>query len=492
MIENRPYDALEIGDTAEMRRVVTEDDLFAFAQVSGNRNPMHLPDFDIDQDGTPDAVAPALWVGSLVSAVIGNRLPGPGTLYRSQSFRFLGRARAGQELTVRVRVLEKAEGRAVRLATEVAAAGRPILDGEAWVIAPDRRLTFDDSVFPGLIVESHRHFDRLIALAEPLPAIRTAVVAPEEAGALAGALAARDRTIIAPILVGRGAAIRDLAARMGADLAGVEIVEAADDAAAAAAAVALVHDGRAQALMKGHLHTDVLLAAVLRREGGLRTGRRISHAFVMDVPGLDHLLMITDAAINIAPDLETKVDIVQNAIELGHSLGLAEPRVGVLSAVETVSPKIPSSLDAALLSKMAERGQIRGGLVDGPLAMDNAISPAAARTKGLRSAVAGRAEILVVPNLDAGNMLAKNLTYSARAEGAGVVLGARVPIILTSRADGEKARLASCAVAALHHFAGLGGEPGLVAGVAGPGGNVAEASVPVTGTVAAPGPGGRA
>ena len=456
IIQNRPYDSIAIGDTAEMRRLCTEDDLFAFAHVSGNHNPMHLPDFDLNRDGRPDTVAPSLWVGSLVSAVIGNRLPGPGTLYLAQSFRFPGRAWAGQELIARVRVVEKGPDRGVRLATEVvpAAGGAAILEGEAWVTAPDRPLSFDESLFPGLTVESHRHFDRLLALAEPLPALRTAVVAPEEAGSLAGALAARAHTIIEPVLIGRRAGIEAAAAAIGADLAGVEIVETPDDAAAAAHAVAMARDGRVQALMKGHLHTDTLLAAVMRREDGLRSGRRITHVFVMDVPGLDHLLLISDAAINIAPDLETKVDIVQNAIDLGRSLGLAEPRVGVLSAVETVNPKIPSSLDAALLSKMAERGQITGGLVDGPLAMDNAISVAAARTKGIRSAVAGRAEILVVPNLDAGNMLAKQLSYTAHAEAAGVVLGARVPIILTSRADGEKARLASCAVAALHHFAG--------------------------------------
>ena len=202
--------------------------------------------------------------------------------------------------------------------------------------------------------------------------------------------------------------------------------------------------------MKGHLHTDTLLGAVVRREGGLRTGRRLSHIYVMDVPGLDHLLMITDAAINIAPDLETKADIVQNAIDLCHALGIAEPRVAVLSAVETVNPRIPSSVDAAVLSKMAERGQIKGGFVDGPLALDNAVSPEAARIKGLRSMVAGQADVLVAPDLDAANMVGKELTFLAHAEAGGVVMGAAAPIILTSRADDEKARLASCAVAALY------------------------------------------
>jgi len=238
---------------------------------------------------------------------------------------------------------------------------------------------------------------------------------------------------------------------LGASLDGLEIVAAADAISAARQAVALIHAGRAQALMKGHLHTDDLLRAVLDKANGLRTGRRLTHVFVMDVPGLSHPLLLTDAAINIAPDLRTKVDIVQNAIDLGISIGIVQPKVGVLSAVETVNPDIPSSLDAALLSKMAERGQITGGLVDGPLAMDNAVDIGAARTKGLHSPVAGRADVLVVPNIDAGNMLAKQLTYLSHAEGAGLVLGARVPIILNSRADDDMARLTSCAVAALHH-----------------------------------------
>jgi phosphotransacetylase len=214
--------------------------------------------------------------------------------------------------------------------------------------------------------------------------------------------------------------------------------------------VELVHFGKVQAIMKGHLHTDVLLRPMLDRDKGLRVGRRFTHVFVMDVPGMAHPLLVSDAAINIAPDLLTKVDIVQNAIDLAHSLGIARPRVGVLSAVETVTPDIPSSMDAALLSKMAERGQITGGLVDGPLAMDNALDAAAARTKGIRGAVAGRADVLIVPDIDAGNMLVKLLTHLAHAEAAGLVIGAAVPVILTSRADGPVARLVSAALAVLH------------------------------------------
>jgi phosphate butyryltransferase len=449
---NRTYDELEIGDTAELKRLCTADDLYVFAHASGNHNPMHLPEYDGDGDGKAESVAPSMWIGSLISAVLGNVLPGPGTLYLSQRFDFLGRAHSGEELVARVEVTAKEADRVVRLRTVVErpADGATILEGEAKVQAPERKVSFDDSDIPGLIVQRHLHFDRLLERAAPLDPIPTAVVAPEEENSLGGALLAARETIIAPVLVGDRGKIEAAAEALGADLSGVEILEAATHAEAAARAVKLVHEGRAEALMKGHLHTDALLGAVVKREGGLRTGRRLTHVFVMDVPGLDHPLLVTDAAINISPDIETKVDIVQNAIDLALSIGIEEPKCGILSAVETVNLKIPSSVDGAILSKMAERGQITGGLVDGPLAMDNAVDLEAARTKGIKSMVAGRAEILVAPNLDAGNMLAKELTYIAHAEGAGVVLGAQVPIILTSRADDEKARLASCAVAALH------------------------------------------
>lgn len=451
--ENRIFDEIAIGDSAEIVRICTEDDFYVFASASGNHNPMHLIDHDGDGDGAREAIAPALWVGSLVSAVIGNILPGAGTLYRAQSFVFEERAHAGDELVARVSVSGKRPPDCIIMDTEVRrkSDGAVILKGEAEVQAPPMKMVFKDLEIPGLVVERHRHFDALIAQAEPLPPLPTAVVAPEEPNSLGGALLGARHTIITPILVGDPAKIRAAAAEIGAALDGVEIVAAADHAEAANVAVDLVADGRAAALMKGHLHTDDLLRAALRKERGLRIGRRFTHVFVMDVPGVPHPLLVTDAAINIAPDLRTKMDICQNAIDLAISIGIDEPKVGVLSAVETVNPDIPSSMDAALLSKMAERGQIKGGMVDGPLAMDNAVDIGAARTKGIKSQVAGRAEVLVVPNIDAGNMLAKQLAYISHAEGAGLVMGAKVPIILNSRSDDDKARLASCAVAALHN-----------------------------------------
>jgi phosphate acetyltransferase len=293
-------------------------------------------------------------------------------------------------------------------------------------------------------------YDQLLARCKGMPPVPTAVAHPCDDASLGAALEAARAGIIAPILVGPADRIRAVARAAGLDVTAHEIVDAPHSHAAAARAVELVRLGRAELLMKGSLHTDELMAEVVRREGGLRTERRVSHVFVMDVPTYHKPLLITDAAVNIAPTLDDKRDIVQNAIDIAQALGVGRPKVAVLSAVETVTTKIPSTIDAAALCKMADRGQIRGGVLDGPLAFDNAISAEAARTKGIVSPVAGDPDIVVVPDLEAGNMLAKNLTFLSRADAAGVVLGARVPIILTSRADNERARIASSGVAALY------------------------------------------
>ena len=302
---------------------------------------------------------------------------------------------------------------------------------------------------------SHDKYERLIAATREIRPIPCAVAHPCDETSLRGAVEAAGDEIITPILVGPQHKIRSVAQAFGIDITPFEIVDTPHSHAAAAKAVELVRAGRAELLMKGSLHTDELMGEVVARETGLRTARRVSHVFIMDVPSYPEPLFITDAAINIFPDLETKADICRNAIDLHLGLGLGTPRVAILSAVETVNPKIPSTIEAAALCKMAERGQIEGGLLDGPLALDNAISPEAARIKSIAGEVAGRAQILVVPDLEAGNMLAKNLSFLAGADAAGVVLGARVPIILTSRADNVRTRMASCAVAALyaHHLA---------------------------------------
>lgn len=295
----------------------------------------------------------------------------------------------------------------------------------------------------------HPHYDRLIATVRQFAPLRVAVVHPVNGPSLEAALESARMGLMVPVLVGPKTKIEAAAAELDASLEGIEILDAPHSHAAAELAAALARDGKVDALMKGSLHTDELMGAVVRRETGLRTARRISHCFVMDVPGHGQPLIISDAAINIAPTLDEKVDIVQNAIDLAHALRLSTVRVAILSAMETVNSKVPSTIDAAALCKMADRGQITGAVLDGPLAMDNAIDAEAARIKGIASPVAGHADVLIAPDLDAGNMLAKSLTFLAGAYAAGIVLGAKVPIILTSRADSEPTRLASCAVAAL-------------------------------------------
>lgn len=292
-------------------------------------------------------------------------------------------------------------------------------------------------------------YDNLLARCRSLEPIPTAVAYPCEASALGGALDAGAKGLIVPILVGPRAEIETTARSAKLDLGSVQIVDTPDSHASASKAVELVRTGHAELLMKGSLHTDELMSAVVNRERGLRTGRRISHVFIMDVPTYHKVLVVTDAAINIAPTLEDKADICQNAIDLCVALGVASPKVAILAAVETVNSKMPATLDAAALCKMADRGQIKDGILDGPLAFDNAISSDAAKIKGIRSAVAGDPDILLAPDLEAGNILAKQLTYLARADSAGLVLGARVPVILTSRADTVRARTASCGVAML-------------------------------------------
>jgi len=292
-------------------------------------------------------------------------------------------------------------------------------------------------------------YEALLERCRSLAPVPTAVAHPCEASALAGPVEAAQKKLIVPILVGPANKIAEIAKSANIDLRGLEIIDAPHSHAAAEQAVALVREGRAEVLMKGSLHTDELLSAVVSREKGLRTGRRISHAFLMDVPTYHKALIVTDAAINIAPTLEDKVDICQNAIDLAIALGVRTPKVAILAAVETVNSKMPATIDAAALCKMAERGQIKGGMLDGPLAFDNAISKEAAKTKGIDSEVAGDPDILLVPDLEAGNILAKQLSFLANADSAGLVLGTRVPVILTSRADSVRSRIASCAVANL-------------------------------------------
>ncbi len=451
-LKNRTWDELKVGDSASIEKRVTSRDLFLFAHASGNLNPLNIPHLDVENEGSNSVVAPSMWLGSLISSVLGNILPGPGTLYRSQDFEFMGRAHVGDFLKVAVTLLEKSQSPSVVFGTTVTDSnGVCIASGKAIVDAPVEDVYLGPNELPGLLMDDHDHFDRLIAEAKKLEPMPTAVVFPDDSASLSGTFLAMTEGLIVPILIGSRQRIQKAADEAHLDISNVQILDIADPKLAAAKAVELVHQQKVTAIMKGNLHSDELLAQVVKKDGGLRTQRRISHVFVLNVASLEQPLFITDAAINIAPDLPTKVDIIQNAIDLARACGIKLPYVAVLSAVETVSFHIPSSMDAAILAKMADRGQITGGLVDGPLAMDNAIDMGAAKTKHLISPVAGKAQILVVPNLEAGNMLAKQLTFVSHAQPAGLVLGAQVPIMLTSRADNERARLASCALAQLYH-----------------------------------------
>jgi len=401
-------------------------------------------------------IAHGMWGGALISSVLGTQLPGPGTIYLDQTLHFSRPVTLGDTITVTVTVTGKFEHhRHVTFDCKcVNQNGLTVISGTAEVLAPKEKVKRPRITLPEVrVTDKTSQYRRLIAMAEEPAPIPMAVVHPCDRESLLGAVEAARANLIVPHLVGPQAKIRAVARTEEIDLAPYRIVDVAHSHAAASLAVAMAREGAVEALMKGSLHTDELMEAVVNSETGLRTARRISHVFIMDVPTYPRMLLITDAAINITPNLDEKVDIVQNAIDLAQVLQVSEPKVAILAAVEMVMPKQRSTLDAAALCKMADRGQITGGVLDGPLAFDNAVSIVAAKTKGIRSAVAGRADILLVPDLEAGNMIAKQLEYLADAQAAGIVLGARVPIVLTSRADTVQTRLASCAVALLlaHH-----------------------------------------
>ncbi|AIQ92383.1 MULTISPECIES: bifunctional enoyl-CoA hydratase/phosphate acetyltransferase [Methylobacterium] len=459
-IENRTFDEIAVGDTASLTRTLQAQDISLFALASGDVNPAHLDRDYAATDRFHGVIAHGLWGGSLISAVLGTELPGPGTVYLSQSLRFLHPVRIGDTVTARVTVRAKeAADQRVRLdCVCLNAQGETVITGEAEVLAPADKVRRPRVLLPEVhLHERGVHWKPMIAAARRFAPALTAVVHPCDAVSLEGARAAREAGLIVPVLVGPRPKIEAAARAAGLVLDGIEIVDAPHSHAAAEKAVSLARAGRVTALMKGALHTDEILAAAIARATGLRTERRMSHVYALDVPSYPKPLFLTDAAVNIAPSLEEKRDIVQNAIDLARALGIAQPKVAILSAVETVSTKLGSTLDAAALCKMAGRGQITDGLVDGPLAFDTAISRAAAAAKALVSPVAGEADILVVPDLVSGNMLAKQLIHLAGADAAGLLLGARVPIILTSRSDSPEVRLASCALAQL--FAHRSGTP---------------------------------
>jgi phosphotransacetylase/acyl dehydratase len=452
LIQNRTFDEIQIGESASLSRTLTRKDIELFAIMSGDVNPAHVDEEFARSDMFHKIIAQGMWGAALISTVLGTELPGPGTIYLGQTLRFLHPIAPGDTVVVSVKVRDKDDSKH-RLHLDCQAvnqAGTVVIDGTAEVIAPTEKISRPRIVLPEVeLRERGRRYRQLIEMTRGLEPIRTAVVHPVDTVSLIGAIEAGREKLIVPVLVGPEDRIRAAAETAKIDLSGYEIVPTEHSEAAAAQAVAMARSGKVEALMKGALHTDELMRAVVDGERGLRTHRRISHVFAMDAPGYPRPLFITDAAINIYPTLEDKRDIVQNAIDQAHALGIAAPRVAILSAVETVTETIKSTLDAAALCKMADRGQITGGILDGPLAFDNAVSEEAARTKGIVSPVAGKADIFVVPDIEVGNMLAKQLEYLAEAETAGIVLGARVPIILTSRADKTLSRLGSCAIALL-------------------------------------------
>ena len=448
VLRNRTWDELAVGDSAAIERILGTEDLAVFAALTGDLPP---------PAAGSGAIAPPMWGGALIAAVLGTRLPGPGTVQRTQSLRFHAPLHAGDRLAIRVEVTAKGEDRRVRLACSATNQhGVVVLDGEAEVVAAAERIERVRDALPEIRPDAGGNdgLDRLLAHVAPLAAIRVAVVHPCDPLSLAGALDARAAGLVEPLLIAPRAKLEAAAAAAGIDLAGIAIEDVPHSHAAALRAAELGRAGEVEALMKGSLHTDELMSAVVASASGLRTKRRVSHCFVLQTPAYPRPFIVTDAAINLAPDLEQKADIIRNAIDLAHVIGVECPRVAILAAVETVTPSMPATLDAAALCKMADRGQITGGVLDGPLAFDNAVSIAAAHTKGIVSEVAGQADILVVPDLESGNMLAKQLMYLGGAASAGIVLGAKLPVILTSRADSRESRLASCAIALLlaHHY----------------------------------------
>lgn len=450
-IENKTFEEIRLGDTASITKTLTKEDLEKFAALTGDLDPIHLDEGYAVKHNSGHLAAQSIWSGLLASTLLGSELPGPGTVYVSQKLDFIKTLKIGDTITLTIRANRKEpETHVVGFdCLCVNQRGETVMTGSASVVAPVEKVSVPLTEQPELLVKTYNKYEHFIERCAELETPRTAVAHPCDESSLRAVVTAWKEDLIEPVLVGPEERIRKIAAENNIDISGLSIVNTPHSHASAAEAVRLVREGDCTVLMKGSLHTDELMSEVVKPDTGLRTERRISHAYIMDVPTYHKTLIITDAAINIYPGLDDKVDICRNAIDLAHILGKENPKVAILSAVETVTSKIRSTLEAAALCKMAERGQITGAILDGPLAFDNAISREAADVKGIKSEVAGDADIMIVPDLEAGNMLAKQLTYMARAEGAGIVLGARVPIILASRSDSLRTKIASCAVAVL-------------------------------------------
>jgi phosphotransacetylase len=444
---NHTFDEIEVGTLFSLSHRISKPDAELLVYASGEIDPFftETPE-DVNQGLTAEPVAASM----LISAMINRSMPGPGTNILSQNFKFKGALAVGDEIKGTVTAIAKREkGHEIDFECKVNNGKEDILSGIVTAQAPTDRIRFDNITTPEVILRRNDELAKLIKKCEKIPPVACAVVHPCDRDSLLGPLEAASRGLITPVLVGPAQKIKAVADKEGADISPYRIVDTEHSHAAAIQAVAMARSGEIAALMKGSLHTDELMEAVVPSATGLRTARRISHVFVLDVPSYPRLLLITDAAINIAPTAKDKADIIQNAIDLAVVLGIEKPKVAILATVETVNPNMQATVDAAILCKMADRGQITGGILDGPLAFDNAVSVEAARTKKILSPVAGKADILLAPDLESANMLAKQLQYMAGADSAGIVLGTRVPIVLTSRADSIRTRMASTAVMAL-------------------------------------------
>lgn len=450
-MNNLTFDEIEVGASENLTHTLTQTEIEVLALVSGDTNPFYIHEEGATEARADGNITQGMGAEPFISAVLGTKLPGPGMKIFEQNLRFRGTIAVGDELTETVTAKKKHRDGSLTVfdCRCVNQDGQELVSGTVTVSAPTKRIRYKEITPPQLVLRRGDAFVKLFNACEGIPPITCAVVHTCDRNSLLGPIEAALRGIITLVLVGPEEKIRAVAEKEGVDLSPYRIVSVAHSHAAAEKSVELARTGEVEAVMKGSLHTDELMAAVVPSATGLRTSRRISHVFVIDVPSYPKMLLITDAAINIYPELEEKVDIVQNAIDLARVLGIEQPKVAILSAVETVNTKIKSTLEAAALCKMADRGQITGGILDGPLAFDNAISLEAAKAKHIVSPVAGQADILLVPDIEAGNMLAKQLSYLAGAESAGIVLGTRVPIVLTSRADTVRSRLASTAVMAL-------------------------------------------
>jgi len=451
-IENTTFDELKIGQTAHLTRVLSKEDIDIFAVMSGDVNPAHLDEAYASGTVFGGVIGHGMWSGALISTLLGTVLPGPGTIYLSQNLRFKKPVHIGDQVSVSVMVKEKAaEKPLVTFTCECKnSLGEIVTEGEAVVMAPTEKIRREKHDLPDVTLRYHDRYRDLIDSCENLSPLKTAVVHPVKSAVMVAIREAVEENLIIPVLIGPKARILAAAEESGFDISAFELVDTEHSHAAAEVAAKMAAAGAVDAIMKGALHTDELLGAIVSSKNGLRTERRISHAYVMDIPAYHKPLIITDAAINIAPDLEAKADICRNAIALWRIMagnhGL-KPKVAVLAAVETVTARMQATIDAACLCKMAERGQITNGILDGPLALDLAISPQAVEQKAIASSVAGDADILIAPDIEAGNMVAKQLTFLGNSNAAGLVLGARVPVILTSRSDNLRTRLMSCALA---------------------------------------------